>query len=48
MEYAITFLAIAGFAFFIYKKVTKKDKPSEYTGVGYGGGSKPDINTHEK
>jgi hypothetical protein len=47
MEYVVTGLVILAFGVFIYKKMTKKEKPSEFDGVGYGvGGGKPDGNIH--
>jgi hypothetical protein len=43
-EYAVAALAILGFAFFVYKKMTKKSTATG-TGTGGGGGGKDDHNT---
>lgn len=50
MEYAVLVLVVGGFAYFVYSRVRKSRKAKkEYTGVGYGGGSRGESgNIHEK
>lgn len=45
--YVVAVVAVLGFAFFIYKKVTAKKPPSSGTGAGGGGRPGPGGNVNE-